>query len=90
MKNLLFTKSAGLVDGALNDAGVVPEPASVPSSSNLGDWFAKNRGKIGIGLTGLGSGMILSAYIMQKEHEKEIKKLKQEYEKQKEEDNKTE
>lgn len=97
MKNLLFTKSAGLIDSALEGAGVAPKPAPeapsanpTSSSDSLGDWFSKNRGKIGIGLTGLGSGMILSAYIMQKEHEKEIKRLKREYEKQKEENNKTE
>lgn len=110
MKNLLFTKSAGLIDDALEGAGVAPAtspapaapstPAAPPantsgaapssdSSGSLGDWFAKNRGKIGTGLMGAGAGMLLATYVM----DREVKKLKKELRKkenQKEENNKTE
>lgn len=90
MKNLLFTKSAGLIDDALEDAGVAPtsEPApapeappantngEVPSSGSLEDWFARNRGTIGAGIAGLGSGALITGYILKKMHKKELKKLK--------------
>ena len=93
MKTLLFTKSAGLIDGALEEAGVAapstPSTAA-PSSNNLEDWFTRNRDIIGAGVAGLGSGALLTGYILKKMHEKEIKKLKQENKNQKEENNKTE
>lgn len=100
MKNLLFTKSAGLIDDALDGAGVAPAstPASetppattngaTPSSDSLEAWFARNGDTIGVGIAGLGSGALITSYILKKMHKKEMKKLKQE--KQKEENNKTE
>ena len=90
MKNLLFTKSAGLIDGALEEAGVAAPSTAAPSSNNLEDWFTKNRDIIVAGVAGLGSGALLTGYILKKMHNKEIKKLKQENKNQKEENNKTE
>lgn len=83
MKNLLFTKSAGLIDDALDGAGVTPTPASetptngaAPSSGSLEDWFARNGDTIGAGIAGLGSGALITSYILRKMHKKEMKKLK--------------
>ena len=98
-RTCLFTKSAGgevKNDNIVSTVDKLPKSTSSTSTSagtntiDNSNWFDRNRQKIGVGMMGLGSGMLLATYIMQKAHAKDIRRLMEKKEKQKEEDNKTE
>lgn len=57
----------------------------IPEDKSSSNWFTEHGDAIGAGIAGLGSGALLTAYIMKKKHAKAMKRLMSKEEKQKEE-----